>query len=144
MATISSAGENDFIKSLVNLPANGEEYWLGGSQPTGSATGDNWTWENGEGVFFNGGAPVGGAYVNWLTSTSEPSGDGDYVAMWADDNRFFGPGVAGFWNDEQVGVVPWISGYVLESIDPVPEPGTLGLLALGTLLFATRRRHAKA
>ena len=59
--------------------------------------------------------------------------------MWADDNRFFGPAEAGFWNDQGAGFVPWISGYVLESNDPVPEPGICGLLALGTLLSAFRR-----
>ena len=136
LATISSVAENDFIRDLINL-LNGEEYWLGGSQPAGSATGDDWSWENGEGLFWDLNAAVVGAYENW-NPFPEPSGDGNHLAMWADDNRF--GFTAGTWNDEgAVSVDGYLDGYVLES---VPEPGTIALFGLGLagLGFARRKK----
>jgi hypothetical protein len=114
LATIASAAENAFIADLVNGSlVDGEEYFLGGSQPAGSANGDDWSWENGEGLFWDGGMAVGAVYENW--NPIEPSGDGNHVAMWTDDNRF-ALAWAGTWNDEGNVGHDWMDGYVLESV----------------------------
>jgi hypothetical protein len=131
LATISSAAENAFVLGLIDA-LGGDEYWLGGSRPVGAGSGDDWSWENGEGLFWDLGAAVPGAYSNWY-SPFEPSGDGAYLGMWT-STACCGP--AGTWNDE--GFLPLIAGYVIES---VPEPGTLALFGLGLAGLGLSRRR---
>lgn len=121
LATPTSAAENSFIVDVVGAGLPGifpYLYWLGGSQPSNEARPDaGWQWITGE--------PW--AYTNW--ANGEP-------------NDFFGPASEqyltydegkGKWND-----VPrdwgFVRGYIVE-LDalPIPEPNTLGLVALPLL-----------
>ena len=82
LATITSAGEEQFIVSSFFTGANMQAvFWIGG---TDKADGTTWTWVTGE--------PF--TYTNW--KSLEPSGDGDYLCInW---NAVRGDPL-GQWND---------------------------------------------
>jgi hypothetical protein len=123
LATLTTAAEDSYVTSLVQM-ANLREVWAGGQQldPT-SAPAEGWTWVNGEGAF---------SYTNW--SPGEPNDwrgiSEQYLGInWGD----------GQWNDERA--LGNIKGFVVESA--VPEPSIIALFGLGLLgLGFARRRKA--
>ena len=122
LATVTSQAENDFIRDnlLIQEPHG---YWIGGEQPQGSAEpAGSWQWDIGE--------PW--AYTNW--DGGEPNdagGNEDGLEMYSD------PAVAGMWNDLNKNSEE-LRGYIVEY--PVPEPGTMVVLVLGSLAALLVRR----
>ncbi len=123
LATITSQAENDFIADL--LPdALGNNYWLGGYQdtlaPDYSEPAGGWRWITGEiwdYTNWNGGEPN--------NSSGRPE---NYLHIYAVN---FPP----YWNDAEL--TEPRAGFIMES---VPEPATMGLLALGGLAMLKRRK----
>ncbi len=102
LATITSAAENDFLKSLVQS-AGSPAAWIGASDAEHEGT---WKWVSGPEAgttFFvddaNGGYTVAGQYSSWdLTQTYEPNDPGS----WGEDAAVFGfpsQGGPGLWHD---------------------------------------------
>ena len=134
LAAITSAGEQNFIESLVGTANPGGaviEYWLGGYQSTyylGQQPTDDWNWVTGESW----------GYANW--GPSEPNdwdgpGTEQYLAI---DDRWDWR-----WNDNKLSNGQ-IHGFIAEA--PIPEPGSLLLLGSGILCIGFvgwyRRRKA--
>ena len=130
LATITSAGENNFVYGLIsgNLSywyVTGTESWgpwLGGLQPAGSTEpAGGWTWVTGE--------PF--AYQNW--AGLQPNNN-------QNENRiqFHGhnaPGGAATWNDLNDSNIQYVRAYIVEFV-AVPEPSTLSLFAAAIALLA--------
>jgi hypothetical protein len=134
LATITSAGENSFVHSLIASDSRfwfnyGDTRgpWLGGYQVSGSEEpGGGWTWVTGE--------PF--SYQNW--AAGEPS---NYMLP-EDYLHYFGVGpdnLADTWNDLYLEGGP--HGFIVEC---VPEPGTGALGGLAITLLALRRRRGGA
>lgn len=130
LVTITSADENNFVKSLLSTAENDRShYWLGG---TDAAVEGTWAWVTGEAW----------GYTNWWNGEPNNSGDEDYLAM---DLR----GAAYAWNDapNNVGQIfqGFSNGYIIERVaSQVPEPGVLSLLALGLLGAGVARRRSRS
>ncbi len=127
LASITSLGEQNFIAGLLG-PGSGAliEYYIGGTYVSGA-----WTWSNGDAFgfsYFGAGEPNGLA--------SEP-----HLAL---DARYNVPNWG--WNDYTGAGSSFVAGFVAESAAPaaIPEPSTLGMLALGIagLGFRFRKRNA--
>lgn len=118
LATVTSAGENAFILSIVPVV---DTVWLGGYQDAGSTVTANWNWITGEAW----------SYVNWRSGEpNDAEGDENRVAMFTND---------GTWNDANGnGTNARNYSYVAEWV--VPEPGTFTTLIAGAFAFMCRKR----
>lgn len=124
LATITNEAEQNFVSALSMA---GEAFWLGGFQMAGSSgAGDGWSWVTGEALGFTNWAA--GEANDYYGAMSE-----QHLSMWANSRE---------WNDE--GNLGNISGFIVESTAPVPEPGTLVLFGMGSAgaaILARRRRQ---
>jgi hypothetical protein len=134
LATITSAEENQFITSVLNLEPNNEGlfYWVGGVQPLDSVEPEGgWTWVTGE--------PF--SYSNWNDGEPNNQGGGeDRIHLWNSTNAD-----GRTWNDEpSESSTP--TGFIVE-FGPVavPEPETYaGCAAVALAGFAGWRRWRRA
>jgi uncharacterized repeat protein (TIGR01451 family) len=112
LATITSQGENDFIRQKLAADA-----WIGGSDEAQEGV---WNWVSGpeSGTqFSNGSSPVDGNFANW--NAGEPNNccaGEDYTEIYSTDG-------VGKWND--LGAANTLTGYVVEyggmPSDPSPQ-----------------------
>jgi hypothetical protein len=104
LAVITSQQEQNVINQIVKSAST--YLWLGGT-----STGGEWKWITGEN--WN--------YTNW--SFNEPSNDGAYLSIWANEsvtNRDLGT-----WNDSYIQPSTYRNGYLLE----IPSRLNAGLVA---------------
>lgn len=142
LATLELPGENEFVFGLIeNIPpiwrlgpnetSDLLGPWLGGFQdPTGIEPGGGWFWLA-EG---NVGNPTRFEDTPTHWAPGEPNnygGEEDRLVFWGE-----GGVRTPLWNDVPGGYLP--RGYIVE----VPEPGTIALLAIGTLTLLWRKRSA--
>ncbi len=133
LATLTSAAENAFVYSQLLAGSPTLQYFIGGSQPAGSAEpAGGWTWITGEAWGFTRWyaqfQPDNNAYYNGENALSIYSGTTAQSSYWNDcpDDR----------TDAPLGWEP-LGGYVVEY---VPEPATCALLAVGGLALLRRGR----
>ena len=106
LAVITSQQEQNVINQIVKSAST--YLWLGGT-----STGGEWKWITGEN--WN--------YTNW--SFNEPSNDGAYLSIWANEsvtNRDLGT-----WNDSYIQPSTYRNGYLLEIVVR-PDTDNDGLL----------------
>lgn len=120
LATITSQGENDFIKDRLNGDA-----WLGGSDDDLYGGEGHWNWiagpeagtniYNGEGYGGAGnGVTAPGQYTNWAPGEPNQAGDEDCMETYIS---------SGNWNDLPCSAS--VNGYVVEYGDSTHNPGSI-------------------
>ncbi len=143
LVTISSADENSFIVANVLLPNyTSNPMWIGlydpyrndGSGPT-SAHAANFVWISGQ--------PK--VYTNWFTSaTAHEPNNASNVEYWGCINWPYADGQStehDEWNDTlNAGSGHQTAGGYYGIVELVPEPASLTLLTLGSLVLLKRRR----
>jgi len=119
LATITSQGEQDFIKALIG----NTQAWIGASDAISEG---NWIWmdgpESGQALSFTFWAP---------NEPNDYSRGEDYAAInWNSTGR---------WNDWGTPTFQVSIGSVVEYNNDIPEPSTLAIFALGMIGLASRR-----
>ncbi len=114
LATVTSAGENDFVYSLVsgNSAFWNTKYgpWLGGYQPEGSPEPNGgWTWVTGE--------PW--SYTNWESGEPNNFANIEHVLHYSNGNQ---------WNDASSSR-PNIYGYIIEFDNDTCTPPPSGMVS---------------
>ncbi len=128
LATITSQEENNFVAAhLLNYSSGA---WLGGWQEVGQSPTAGWHWITGEPWSF----------TNWHSGEPNDLGEDElYLDMFGHAQ----PGQRSFWNDaSHMRTYWWTSGYIVEY--PVPEPGTISLIAIGAGALVRRRAGRSA
>lgn len=128
LATITSAGENDFLYSSVTGGAG----WVSGADHTTEGT---WVWSAGPEagtVFWKDG--ITQTYAAWNGAEPNNSGDEDYVVI----KQL--PG----WNDAPTSYAQaYYVEYSAAAAVPEPETYTLLLAGLGMVGYMSQRRKAR-
>lgn len=131
LVTITSAGEDAFVKALVG--AN-EYVWAAGTDRDAEGV---WKWAAGPElgqIFYGAGAPLG-AYSNWNVGEPNNSNTENYLHVNANAPKN--------WND--IYATFGAAGYVVEYSGAVPEPATWALMIGGFgLMGASLRRRRTA
>lgn len=149
LVTLTSAAENEFVRATFDAQLNNFA-WIGASDAeTQGATEGNWEWvvgpEAGLQFWQNGPPPAGSAtpgnFANWGPVEPNNFSDEDAAALNL-GSVSTGNTMNGQWGDTDI-VATILPAYIVEfdAAAPVPEPSTLGLLALGGSLLALRRRR---
>ena len=122
LATITSAEENDSVTELMAGVV--VEAWVGGEQlPDSEEPDEGWTWITGE--LWD--------YDNWRSGEPNDNNDNESVLeVYSSDH----PPYPSVWND--MSPEDLMNAYVVEY---TPEPATMSLLALGSLVALRRRRR---
>jgi len=119
LVTITSAQEQQFIEDFVLNEGIGHNYAIGARRA--SMPGGPWEWITGE---------AWGEYENWAAGQgTDPNDEVGEIYSREAPNPFK-------WNDELS--TSTMDGFVVEY---VPEPATMGLLALGGLALLKRRNR---
>ena len=129
LATITSQAELDFVAASFDLDADFNQAWLGGWQEPGMAPTEGWHWVTGEPWDF----------TNWAPGEPNDFNISEiYLGMWG--HRIYGGNNPWQWNDDSNNPTIGTYGYFIEY--PVPEPASMGLLAVGGAALLRRRRRA--
>lgn len=145
LATITSAGENSFLTTLVSTSLAGTDIgpWFGAFQPTQLASQTNptlnWTWVTGELWGFTSWRPLDLSIYPF----AEPNDIDNVENNQENFGHFHSPGPSPwFWNDAPN--VVGAPGYLVEyepSLTAVPEPATLTLIGLGLAAARLSRKR---
>jgi hypothetical protein len=143
LVTISNADENTFIVDNIIVPNySANPMWIGLYDPyrndgrgPASAHAANFVWISGQ--------PK--TYTNWYLSAISAEPNNDYnLEYWGCINWPYADGQTtdhGPWNDTaNNGAAHQTNGGYYGIVEFVPEPASLGLLAIGSLILMARRR----
>jgi hypothetical protein len=123
LVCINDSAENDWLISVLSPMKNemNRVAWIGLTNP-----GSGWQWLSGETVSYTNWRPAGVGF-SWAEPTGEDTGQmylnaeaGIPLGLWSDEPHTWGPYPAIY--------------------EGVPEPATVGLLGLGSLVFLSKRR----
>jgi len=132
LATITSAGENDFIDNTI-----GGIGWIGGYQtPNSSGPDQGWNWVTGEAW----------DYTNWsaLEPNDQGPGSGDPLNVENNGENALEIWSNGYWNDFRGETTPALYVIEYEAVNAVPVPAAIWLFGSGLIGLAGMARRKKA